>query len=207
MKSKFYFSFLLACSLLIITILVSPMVSCQELKNNNTVNYKLENINETVTTEKLSTIYSDSTNTTKDLYLENESVVQVFKSSSKSLELSPDDIHLMAKIVYAESKGEPYKGKVAVASVILNRAIDPNFPNTVEGVVKQKNAFSCVKNGEINVVPNSDSYNAVMDAIKGNDPTNKALYFYNPTIATCNWMHNIEKKNVQSIGRHVFFEV
>lgn len=207
MKSKFYFSFLLVCSLLIITILVSPMVSCQELKNSNTVNNKLENINKTVTQEKLSTIYSNSISTTKDLYLENESIVQVFKSNSKSVELSPDDVHLMAKVVYAESKGEPYNGKVAVASVILNRVVDPNFPSTVEGVIKQKNAFSCVRNGQITVVPNSDSYSAVMDAIKGNDPTNKALYFYNPAIATCNWMHGIEKKNVQSIGRHVFFEV
>lgn len=206
MKTKYYFSFFLTCSLLIITTLVSPMVSCQEIKNLNAVN-NLENINKTITVDRVTSAYSDATNATKDLYLENEAVVQVFKSSSKSIKLSQDDIHLMAKIVYAESKGEPYNGKVAVASVILNRVVDPNFPNSVEGVVKQKNAFSCVRNGEINVVPNSDSYNAVMDAIKGNDPTNKALYFYNPDIATCSWMHGIKKKNVKNIGRHVFFEV
>jgi len=69
----------------------------------------------------------------------------------------------------------------------------------------QKNAFSCVVNGEINVTPNEASYAAVYDAIKGVDPTNEALFFYNPSIATCSWMKNVEKKKVTNIGHHVFF--
>lgn len=206
MKTKYYFSFFLTCSLLIITNFISPKANGQEIGTFNAAN-KIENINKPSSIEKLIPTYLEPTYSTKDLYLEHESVVQVFKSNNKSIELSQNDINLMAKIVYAESKGEPYKGKVAVASVILNRVIDPNFPNTVEGVIKQKNAFSCVINGEINVVPNSDSYNAVMEAIRGNDPTNKALYYYNPAIATCTWMKGVEKKNVKNIGRHVFFEI
>ncbi|MGL4762431.1 MAG: cell wall hydrolase [Sarcina sp.] len=143
----------------------------------------------------------------KDLYLENEPTLQVFKQGESTLNISEEDINFMAKVVHAESKGEPFEGKVAVASVILNRVIDPNFPNSISGVITQRNAFSCVRNGNVIATPNSDSYNAVMEAIKGNDPTNKALYFYNPDIATCNWMHGIQKKNVQNIGHHVFFEV
>ena len=113
----------------------------------------------------------------------------------------------MAKLVYAESIGEPYAGKVAVASVVLNRTMDPHFPNTIRDVILQKNAFSCVKNGKINANPNQDCYNAVYDAIKGADPTNDALFFYNPSIATCNWMRDTEKFNQTTIGHHTFFKI
>lgn len=142
-----------------------------------------------------------------DLYNEKDTVVEVFNHSNKSICLTRDDIHLMSQVVYAESKGEPYEGKVAVASVILNRVVNPKFPNTIEGVIKQKNAFSCVKNGIISVKPDESSYMAVMDAIKGKDPSNDALFFYNPKSATCGWMQKVQKKNVKNIGRHVFFQV
>ena len=113
----------------------------------------------------------------------------------------------MAQIVYAESRSEPYDGKVAVASVILNRLKSPGFPKTVEKVIKQKAAFSCLRNGEISVVPDKVSYQAVLDALKGKDPTNNAVFFYNPKIATSGWMKKIGKKNIKPIGNHVFFVV
>lgn len=142
-----------------------------------------------------------------DLYGEKDGVVEVFNHSNKSIYLTEEDVHLMSQVVYAESKGEPYEGKVAVASVILNRVVNPKFPNTVSGVVKQKNAFSCVRNGVINVDPDADSYKAVKDAIKGVDPSNNALFFYNPKSSTCSWMSQIEKKNKKSIGQHIFFQI
>lgn len=136
-----------------------------------------------------------------------EEVVAVFKNSSSTIPLTKDDIYLMSQVVYSESKGEPFDGKVAVASVILNRTTDSHFPNTIQGVITQKNAFSCVRNGKIESVPDNDSYNAVLKAIEGTDPTNEALYFYNPKIATCSWMKGVEKTGVKSIGQHVFFNV
>lgn len=144
-------------------------------------------------------------NEIKDLYNEKEDVVEVFSYNNKTLYITAEDISLMAKIVYAESKGEPHEGKVAVASVILNRVTSSNFPGTIEGVIFQKNAFSCVVNGMINVTPDESSYKAVSEAISGADPTNNALFFYNPKIATCSWMKNIEKKKIINIGHHVFF--
>ena len=45
------------------------------------------------------------------------------------------DIDLMARVVYAESRGEPYKGQVAVAAVIINRLKHPAFPKTLYEVV------------------------------------------------------------------------
>ncbi len=146
-------------------------------------------------------INDDSSN----LYKEQEEVVQVFNSGNKKIYITNKDIFLMSQIVYAESKGEPYDGKVAVASVILNRVKHPSFPKTIEGVVKERNAFSCIKNGEINVNPDSDCQNAVLDAIKGVDPSNSAVFFYNPKTATSKWMKDVEKINITSIGNHVFF--
>ena len=134
-------------------------------------------------------------------------VLEVFNHATQQLYITGEDIDLMAKLVSAESIGEPYAGKVAVASVVLNRTIDPHFPNTIKEVIFQKNAFSCVKNNKINANANQDCYNAVYDAIKGADPTNDALFFYNPTIATCNWMKETHKINQKTIGHHTFFKI
>ena len=138
---------------------------------------------------------------------EKEEVLEVFKHDSKQIYITGEDIDLMAKLVSAESIGEPYDGKVAVASVVLNRTLDSSFPNTIKGVIFQKNAFSCVKNGQINAKTNQDCYNAVYDAIKGYDPTNEALFFYNPSTATCNWMKQTPKFNQTTIGHHTFFKI
>ena len=134
-----------------------------------------------------------------------EGAIEVFSHNDKLIYLTKEDLDLMAKIVYAESKGEPYEGKIAVASVILNRVLSPGFPNSIKEVILQPQAFSCVVNGEINVTPTDECYNAVYDAIEGNDPTNEALFFYNPAIATCSWMQGVEKKDSKTIGQHLFF--
>lgn len=144
---------------------------------------------------------------TRNLYKEESQVVTVFNARGKSIDVTNDDIHLMAQIVYAESCAEPYEGKVAVASVILNRLRDGRFPDNIQGVVKQKAAFSCVRNGKISVTPDENCYRAVMDALRGKDPTGNAVFFYNPRIATCSWMKNIDKHNSKTIGNHVFFVV
>lgn len=147
----------------------------------------------------------DSNNKDSSLFNQEDEVVQVFNYNDKKIYITQNDIHLMAKVVYAESNCEPFEGKVAVASVILNRLKYPEFPKTVEGVVKQRGAFSCVRNGSIDVVPDESSYKAVLQALHGEDPTEKAIFFYNPRIATSQWMKNINKKNVRTIGNHVFF--
>lgn len=142
----------------------------------------------------------------ESIYKTYDEVVEVFNHNNKSINLTEDDVNLMAKIVYAESKGEPFEGKVAVASVILNRVLSPKFPDSVNEVVFQPNAFSCVIDGEISVIPTEECYNAVYEAIRGNDPTNEALFFYNPSIATCSWMDDVEKSDSMPIGQHLFFK-
>ncbi len=149
----------------------------------------------------------------KDLYNEQVEAVAVFNQSNNSVYITDEDVYLMSQVVYAESCGESYSGKVAVASVILNRASHGGFPKSISGVINQKNAFSCVRDGKVfhrgkpNITPDSACYNAVLDALKGNDPTYKAVFFYNPEIATSQWMKNIKKDNITTIGNHVFFVV
>ncbi|AJA49671.1 spore cortex-lytic enzyme [Clostridium pasteurianum DSM 525 = ATCC 6013] len=142
-----------------------------------------------------------------NLYNEKSDSIKVFSPEGRSFAVTKEDIDLMAKVVYAESNAEPYEGKVAVASVILNRLRDKSFPKSINDVVKQKYAFSCVVDGNINVTANKDCYNAVFDALDGKDPTTNALYFYNPKTARSSWMINIKKTNVKPIGNHTFFVV
>ena len=94
---------------------------------------------------------------------------------------------------------------MAVASVILNRVLNSGFPDTIEEVVFQPYAFSCVVDGQISVEPTQECFDAVYEALNGNDPTGEALFFYNPATATCSWMHDVEKYNLIPIGQHLFF--
>ncbi len=58
-------------------------------------------------------------------------------------EISPKEKRLMTLIVYHETSSEPYEGKLAVANVILNKYYDKSdwFPDTIEGVLLQKNVY------------------------------------------------------------------
>lgn len=137
---------------------------------------------------------------------QEEEVVQVFNRGQVNLYVTQSQLDLLANLVYAESRGEPFEGKVAVASVVLNRVLSPKFPNTIEEVIFQPNAFSCVKNKKIVANPDESCYKAVYDALSGVDPSNQALFYYNPEIATCNWMKKTEKYDTCHIGHHVFFK-
>ena len=90
---------------------------------------------------------------------------------------SESDVQLLAKIISAESRGEPYQGQVAVGAVIMNRIAHPSFPNTLSGVIYQEGAFSCLYDGGINVPVADSAYQAAREAINGSDPTGGAIYY------------------------------
>lgn len=113
-----------------------------------------------------------------------------------------NDLYLIAKCIFAEARGEPYVGKVAVGAVILNRVEDPNFPNTIYGVVYQPWAFTAVYDGQINLEPDEECYQAARDAMNGWDPTYGCIYYYNPATATSQWIFS--RQVVTQIGKHVF---
>ena len=112
------------------------------------------------------------------------------------------DHRLLSKLVYAEARGETYKGQVAVAAVVLNRVASASFPNTISGVIYQSGAFSCVSNGSINNAPDATAIRAALDALNGWDPTGGCLYYYNPRATSDKWIRTRTVKTV--IGNHTF---
>lgn len=123
-------------------------------------------------------------------------------STTASTTILSADHRLLAKLVYAEARGETYKGQVAVAAVVLNRVCSASFPNTISGVIYQTNAFTCVNNGSINNTPDSSCIRAARDAMNGWDPTGGCLYYYNPKTASDSWIRTRTVKTV--IGNHSF---
>ena len=116
--------------------------------------------------------------------------------------ISDSDLYLLARTIYAEGRGEPYTGQVAIGAVIMNRIRSSAFPNTVAGVVYQKHAFTAVSDGQINLTPNETAMKAARDAVNGWDPTGGALYYYNPAVATSAWI--FDRQTITVIGKHVF---
>lgn len=117
---------------------------------------------------------------------------------------SSSDFELLARIISAESRGEPYMGQVAVGAVVLNRIEHPSFPDTLSGVVYQKGAFSCLNDGQF-YEPIADScYTAARDAINGLDPSGGAIYYYNPKKSTNKWIFS--RPIITTIGKHRFCE-
>ena len=120
--------------------------------------------------------------------------------------LSLADKELLAKLVHAEAKGEPYAGKVAVATVVLNRVASPDFPNTIREVIYQKAggyyAFTPVQNGAINEAPDAASRAAVNEALAYKGQGNGSLFFYNPKTAVSKWVYSREV--TVTIGNHRF---
>jgi N-acetylmuramoyl-L-alanine amidase len=120
--------------------------------------------------------------------------------------ISAADKDLMARLVHAEAKGEPYAGKVAVATVIFNRVASNDFPNTIHGVVYQiasgHYAFTPVQNGAINQPADAASKRAVNEAIAFKGQGNGSLFFYNPKTAVSKWIET--RQTTVTIGNHRF---
>lgn len=123
-------------------------------------------------------------------------------NNSSSSKLTESEISLLARIISAESRGEPYEGQVAVGAVILNRIDHPSFPNTLAGVIYQPSAFSCINDGQVNAEVSDTSKQAAQDALNGWDPSGGAIYYYNPAKTTNKWIYS--RTVICSIGNHRF---
>ncbi len=113
-----------------------------------------------------------------------------------------DDLYLLAKMISAEARGEPYVGQVAVGAVILNRVRHPSFPNTIAGVLYQPGAFTALADGQFRLEPEEESRRAARDAMNGWDPSGGAIYYYNPAKSTSSWIFS--RETIAVIGKHVF---
>lgn len=112
------------------------------------------------------------------------------------------NLNLLARVIHGESRGEPYTGMVAVGAVVLNRVDSSKFPGTIAGVIYQQGAFDAVKDGQINLTPSTQAYNAARDALNGWDPSGGALYYFNPSTATNKWIWS--RPMTVTIGKHRF---
>ncbi len=113
-----------------------------------------------------------------------------------------NELNLLARIISAEARGEPYTGQVAVGAVVLNRVKHPSFPNTIAGVVYQNGAFTAIVDGQFNEPVAESAYKAARDAMNGWDPTGGAIYYYNPAKTTNSWIWS--RTVVTVIGKHRF---
>ena len=109
---------------------------------------------------------------------------------------------LLARLISAEARGEPYVGQVAVGAVVLNRVEHPSFPNSIAGVIYQSGAFSCIADGQFNQPVAESAYRAADDALNGWDPTGGAIYYFNPSTATSAWIWS--RPLIVNIGKHRF---
>ena len=115
---------------------------------------------------------------------------------------SDSDYRLLARLISAEARGEPYVGQVAVGAVILNRVQHPSFPNSIAGVAYQPGAFTAMTDGQINQPVSESAYKAAQDALNGWDPSGGAIYYFNPDKTSNKWMRT--RPVITRIGAHLF---
>lgn len=112
------------------------------------------------------------------------------------------NIYLLARIISAEARGEPYSGQVAVGAVVLNRVEHPSFPDTLSGVIYQNGAFTAIVDGQFNEPIADSAYQAARDALNGQDPSGGAIYYYNPDKTSNQWIRS--RPVIKRIGNTFF---
>lgn len=123
--------------------------------------------------------YDADTNTWYD---ENGNVVsQNAEGQGEAADVNEDEAALLAALIYCEAGNQSYDGMAAVGSVVMNRVMDENFPDTVSDVIYQSGQFSPADNGELesaleNGVP-EECYDAAVAALSGECPAGDVLYF------------------------------
>lgn len=105
----------------------------------------------------------------------------VVNTPIQQFNITDEEIEMLKYIVEQETRGGSYRHKCIVTNVILNRVKDSRFPNTVKGVLLQKNQFSSTWNYyQKKNKPDDNTVNAVNDVLNGRvkDESNGALYFH-----------------------------
>ncbi|PQP82295.1 cell wall hydrolase [Paenibacillus sp. PCH8] len=121
---------------------------------------------------------------------------------NKKAKAEGETLRQLAKLIHGEARGESLEGQVAVGAVVMNRVHSNAFPSSISKVIFQKGQFTAVDDGQFNTKPTQTSYRAARKALNGADPTNGALYYYNPKIATSVWSKS--RPTLLTIGQHDF---
>ena len=118
-----------------------------------------------------------------------------------------DDVYWLSRIISAESGGEPFKGQVAVGNVVLNRVASKSYPSSIYGVIfdrKYGTQFTPAASGTIYRKPTASSVIAAKICLEGYTLSDEILFFYNPRIATTNWIDRARTYEF-TIGNHKFY--
>jgi len=128
--------------------------------------------------------------------------VAVSRPGRLSRPLTESEFYLLARLISAESRGEPFLGQVAVGAVIFNRVESDLFPDTLAGVIYEPGQFEPVYNGQIDLEPTESALLAAELAAAGEDPSGGALYFFAPAKTSNAFLWGRPHKI--TIGKHRF---
>ena len=147
-----------------------------------------------------------------DLSWDGATRTVVLNRTSRTLEggagyYDQSDLYWLARIIYAEAGGESLAGQIAVGNVVLNRVASKQYPNTIYGVIFDRNGgtqFSPVSLGTIYNTPSATSIIAAKICLEGYTVSDRILFFMNPRIATSNWISK-NRPFAFTIGNHDFY--
>lgn len=149
------------------------------------------------TTKKEDTV--NKTNTSKNNKVESNKT-----TTNKKISYTKNEAYELAKIIMCEAEGEPQKCKEYVGQVVLNRVKSDRFPNTIHGVIFQKNQFTPTSNGRWNKKePNQDCWDAAYKVLNASEPLTDALFF--EACKGSSW-HSRNLTKVAHIGRTRFYK-
>ncbi len=115
-----------------------------------------------------------------------------------NIQLTEEEIDLLAKILWVEARGESEAGQEAVVEVIFNRMVSKDFPDTLYDVLSQKNPTQFESwNLRDSAEPTEKEYTSIFEVLSGKTSIVKTdtLYF-----ATSKLTRNVDLK----IGGHYF---
>ncbi len=121
----------------------------------------------------------------------------------------------LAVAIYFEARGEPQRGQVAVAQVILNRVRSPLFPETICGVVYQGQRrkgcqFSFTCDGHTDNPRDNAQWELAQrlskEIMAGEQWLPEVGYstFYHANYVSPRWARRMNK--IDRIGRHIFYK-
>lgn len=118
-----------------------------------------------------------------------------------------DIVYWLSRIISAESRGEPFRGQIAVGNVVMNRTEDGSFPDTVYGVIfdrKYGTQFTPAATGSIYNDPTDSAVRAAKVVLEGVEVVDNALYFCANRVSKGSWMDK-NREYIETIGNHVFY--
>lgn len=120
---------------------------------------------------------------------------------------SSDEVYWLSRIISAEASGESMEGKILVGNVVLNRVASNEFPNTIYGVIFDREwgvQFTPIANGTIYNEPTADSIIAAKLCLDSYYISRSAMYFLNPAYATNFWVP-ANRPYLMTVGCHDFY--